>query len=53
MNPKRCSKPSIAGLPLITTKKPGPDLQRRAMAMDFSWERSARAYSNLYQQLLA
>jgi len=27
-------------------------LGRRAMAMDFSWERSAHAYSNLYQQLL-
>jgi len=27
-------------------------LRRRAMAQDFSWERSARLYSNLYQQLL-
>jgi starch synthase len=27
-------------------------LKRRAMAKDFSWERSARLYSNLYQQLL-
>jgi starch synthase len=27
-------------------------LRRRAMAMDFSWDRSARLYSNLYQQLL-
>jgi len=27
-------------------------LRRRAMAMDFSWHRSAQAYSNLYQQLL-
>lgn len=26
-------------------------LQRRAMAMDFSWERSAKLYSNLYRQL--
>jgi starch synthase len=28
-------------------------LQRRAMSMDFSWDRSARAYSKLYQQLVA
>jgi starch synthase len=27
-------------------------LQRRAMTMDFSWDRSARAYSLLYEQLL-
>jgi starch synthase len=27
-------------------------LRRRAMAMDFSWDRSARLYSDLYQQLL-
>ena len=27
-------------------------LRGRAMAMDFSWDRSAAAYSNLYQQLL-
>ena len=26
-------------------------LQRRAMAMDFSWERSAKLYGDLYQQL--
>jgi starch synthase len=26
-------------------------LRRRAMAMDFSWDRSARIYSDLYQQL--
>jgi starch synthase len=28
-------------------------LQRRAMSMDFSWDRSARAYSKIYQELLA
>jgi starch synthase len=27
-------------------------LRRRAMSMDFSWDRSAQAYSNLYEQLL-
>ena len=27
-------------------------LQRRAMAMDFSWDRSAKLYNNLYQQLM-
>jgi starch synthase len=28
-------------------------LQRRAMAMDFSWDRSAKLYSDLYRQLLS
>lgn len=28
-------------------------LRRRAMAMDFSWDRSARLYSDLYQQLIS
>jgi len=28
-------------------------LRRRAMSMDFSWERSAQSYSNLYKQLLS
>jgi starch synthase len=28
------------------------DLMRRAMSMDFSWDRSAEAYSALYQQLM-
>jgi len=32
-------------------KKTWTALRRRAMSMDFSWERSADAYSNLYQQL--
>ncbi|HEV8720448.1 MAG TPA: glycogen synthase GlgA [Candidatus Binatia bacterium] len=27
-------------------------LQRRAMAMDFSWERSAKLYANLYRKLM-
>jgi starch synthase len=32
-------------------KKAWTALRRRAMSKDFSWERSADAYSNLYQQL--
>jgi len=32
-------------------KKAWTALRRRAMSMDFSWERSADAYSNLYRQL--
>ncbi|MGE5218760.1 MAG: glycogen synthase GlgA [Chloroflexota bacterium] len=33
-------------------KKAWTALRRRAMAMDFSWDRSAKLYSILYQQLL-
>jgi starch synthase len=40
-------------LQLFADKRSWTALQRRAMSMDFSWDRSARAYSNLYQQLLA
>ena len=40
------------GLTACNDKNAWTGLRRRAMAMDFSWERSAHAYSNLYQQLL-
>jgi starch synthase len=40
-------------LELFPDKKSWIALQRRAMSMDFSWNRSARAYSQIYQQLLA
>jgi starch synthase len=40
------------GLAAFHDKPAWSALRRRAMAMDFSWERSAHAYSNLYQQLL-
>ncbi|MEA2658534.1 MAG: starch synthase, partial [Candidatus Binatota bacterium] len=39
------------GLAAFNEKKTWHALRRRAMAMDFSWERSARVYSGLYQQL--
>jgi starch synthase len=39
------------GLALYRDKTSWHALMRRAMAMDFSWERSARLYSHLYQQL--
>jgi starch synthase len=38
---------------LFSDKKSWIALQRRAMSMDFSWDRSARAYSKIYQELLA
>jgi starch synthase len=40
------------GLAAYGEKNEWAELQRRAMAMDFSWDRSAAAYSSLYQQLL-
>ncbi|HUD00327.1 MAG TPA: glycosyltransferase, partial [Candidatus Polarisedimenticolaceae bacterium] len=40
-------------LEVFPDKKSWIALQRRAMSMDFSWDRSARAYSKIYQQLLA
>ena len=40
------------GLAAYHDKRAWPEIQRRAMAMDFSWDRSAQAYSNLYQRLL-
>jgi starch synthase len=39
-------------LQVFHDKKAWTVLQRRAMAMDFSWERSAKLYANLYRQLL-
>jgi starch synthase len=39
-------------LAVYRDKKAWTALRRRAMAMDFSWERSAKLYDNLYQQLL-
>jgi starch synthase len=39
------------GLAVYRDKTSWHALMRRAMAMDFSWERSARLYSHLYQQL--
>jgi starch synthase len=39
------------GLAVYRDKTSWHALMRRAMAMDFSWERSARLYSRLYQQL--
>jgi len=41
------------GLAAYQDKNAWPEIQRRAMAMDFSWDRSAQEYSNLYQQLLS
>ncbi len=40
------------GLTVYRDDKAWTALRRRAMAMDFSWDQSAKAYSNLYQQLL-
>jgi starch synthase len=40
------------GLVAYRDKPAWSALRGRAMAMDFSWDRSAAAYSNLYQQLL-
>ena len=39
-------------LQVFQEKKTWTALRRRAMRMDFSWDRSAQAYSNLYEQLL-
>jgi starch synthase len=39
-------------LKIFSDKRSWTALQRRAMSMDFSWDRSARAYSKLFQQLL-
>ena len=40
------------GLAVFYDKQAWTELRRRAMAMDYSWERSAKIYSDLYQQLL-
>ena len=39
-------------LQVFHNEKAWTALQRRAMAVDFSWERSAKLYANLYRQLL-
>ncbi len=39
------------GLAVFYDKQAWTELRRRAMAMDYSWERSAKIYSDLYQQL--
>jgi starch synthase len=39
-------------LKIFQDKKAWTALRRRAMHMDFSWERSAEAYDSLYQKLL-
>jgi starch synthase len=51
--PQELLKAIDRALELFPDKKSWIALQRRAMNMDFSWDRSARAYSRLYQQLLA
>ena len=40
------------GLAAYHNRQSWAALRGRAMAMDYSWDRSAAAYSNLYQQLL-
>ena len=40
------------GLAVYRDEQAWTGLRRRAMAMDYSWERSAKLYANLYQQLL-
>jgi starch synthase len=40
------------GLALFRDKQAWFALQRRAMGMDFSWDRSAKLYGDLYQQLV-
>ncbi|HEX2261105.1 MAG TPA: glycosyltransferase, partial [Candidatus Binatia bacterium] len=39
-------------LTAFAEKKSWTELMHRAMRMDFSWDRSAQAYSSLYEQLL-
>jgi starch synthase len=41
------------GLAAYADKSSWTALQRRAMSMDFSWDRSAKMYSNLYQQIVS
>ena len=50
--PQELLKAIDRALDTFSDKKSWSALQRRAMNMDFSWDRSARAYSRLYQQLL-
>jgi starch synthase len=51
--PQALLKTIDRALEVFSDKQSWIALQRRAMSMDFSWDRSARAYSRLYQQLLA
>jgi starch synthase len=39
-------------LTVFRDKRAWTALQRRAMAMDFSWDRSAKRYVDLYRQLV-
>ena len=39
-------------LSVFRNKRAWTALRRRAMAMDFSWERSAKQYASLYAQLV-
>jgi starch synthase len=40
------------GLAVYRNRRAWIAFRRRAMSMDFSWDRSARAYSELYQRLM-
>jgi starch synthase len=51
--PRELLKTIDRALQLFPDKESWAALQHRAMRKDFSWDRSARAYTNLYQQLLA
>jgi starch synthase len=51
--PQALLKTIDRALEVFSDKQSWIALQRRAMSMDFSWDRSARAYSKLYQQLVA
>jgi starch synthase len=51
--PQALLKTIDRALEVFSNKQSWIALQRRAMSMDFSWDRSARAYSRLYQELLA
>jgi starch synthase len=42
-----------SALALFQNKPEWMELQRRAMALDFSWERSAEQYVDIYQRVLS
>ena len=42
-----------AALELFGDQKRWKELQRRAMAQDFSWKRSAERYREVYQKVLS
>ncbi|HJU62047.1 MAG TPA: glycosyltransferase, partial [Candidatus Binatia bacterium] len=50
--PQALLKTIERALAVFTEKQSWTQLMLRAMRMDFSWDRSAQAYSSLYQQLL-